>query len=124
MDIEGLGEKIADQLINSGLVRTPADLYKLSVQQLAGLERMGDLSAENLLDAINASKNTSLQKFIFALGIPEVGESTAKDLAKHFGKLERVMEALPEILQYVRILAKLSPTQSMSSFQIVTIKRS
>ncbi|OYZ98946.1 MAG: DNA ligase (NAD(+)) LigA, partial [Polynucleobacter sp. 24-46-87] len=81
MDIEGLGEKIVDQLVDHNLVRTPADLYRLGFTAIANLERMGDKSADNLIQAINQSRNTTLARFIFALGIRHVGETTAKDLA-------------------------------------------
>lgn len=106
MNIDGLGEKLVDQLIDSGLVKTPADLYHLRAEQLVGLDRMGDLSAENLLKAIRNSKSPTLARFIFALGIPEVGEGTAKDLAKNMGSLSRLREALPEVLQYVPNVGK------------------
>jgi DNA ligase (NAD+) len=98
MSIDGLGEKLVDQLIESGLVKTPADLYILQFEQLVALDRMGELSAQNLLKAIQQSKSSTLARFIFALGIPEVGEGTAKDLAKYIGSLDRLREALPEIL--------------------------
>jgi len=101
MNIDGLGEKIVDQLVDASLVRTPADLYHLNLQQLIQIERMGEISASNLLNAIEISKKTSLPRFIFALGIPEVGEGTAKDLANYLGSLDRVMKAFPEILEYV-----------------------
>ena len=101
MNIDGLGEKIVDQLVDSSFVKTPADLYHLNMQQLIQIERMGELSANNLLSAIEKSKKTSLLRFIFALGIPEVGEGTAKDLASYLGSLDRVMKALPEILEYI-----------------------
>lgn len=106
MDIEGLGEKLVDQLTDKNLVITPADIYTLKIEQLVNLERMGELSARNLIAAIKRSKHTSLQRFIFALGIPEVGESTAKDLANNFGSLEKIMNAYPEILQYVPDVGK------------------
>lgn len=93
MDIEGLGDKLVDQLIDTGMVRTPADLYKLQQDDLAGLERMGEKSARNLLSAIESSKQRGLSRFIFSLGIRHVGESTAKDLARHFGSLEALREA-------------------------------
>ncbi|MBK6402954.1 MAG: NAD-dependent DNA ligase LigA [Rhodocyclaceae bacterium] len=93
MDIEGLGEKLVDQLVDGDLVRTPVDLYRLDPERLAGLERMGGKSANNLLAAIERSKAPSLARFIFALGIRNVGESTAKDLARHFGSLEALMVA-------------------------------
>ena len=93
MDIEGLGEKVVDQLVEQGIVRTPADLYKLGVAKLAALDRMADKSAGNLVAAIDASRATTLNRFIFALGIRHVGEATAKDLARHFGKLDGLMAA-------------------------------
>lgn len=102
MDIEGLGDKLVDQLVDRGLVRTPADLYGLTLEALAGLERMAEKSAANLLAAIEASKATTLARFIFALGIRNVGETTAKDLAKHFGSLDRLIEATEDELLAVR----------------------
>jgi len=93
MDIEGLGDKIVDQLVDSGLIRTLPELYKLGVAKLAALERMADKSAQNLVDALEKSKRTTLARFLFALGIRHVGETTAKDLAKHFGAIDRVMNA-------------------------------
>jgi DNA ligase (NAD+) len=93
MDIDGLGEKLVDQLVESDIVRTPADLYKLDLNALACLERMGEKSAANLLGAIEASRSTTLARFIFALGIRNVGEATAKDLANHFGNIEALMAA-------------------------------
>jgi DNA ligase (NAD+) len=88
MDIEGLGDKLVDQLVDSGVVHTPADLYKLGVVALAELERMADKSAANVVAAINRSRKTTLARFIYALGIRHVGETTAKDLARHFGSLD------------------------------------
>ncbi len=93
LDIEGLGDKLVEQLVDGGVVRTPADLYKLGMSALVGLERMAEKSAANLLAAIEASKQTTLARFIYALGIRNVGEATAKDLARHFGSLQRVLEA-------------------------------
>ena len=93
MDIEGLGEKIVDQLVDQGLVRTPADLYSLGVDQLAALERMGKKSAHNLLDQIERSRSASLSRFIYALGIRHVGERTARDLALHFGSVDALRAA-------------------------------
>ena len=93
MDIEGLGDRLVDQLVDGGLVRTPADLYLLDPERLAGLERMGEKSARNLLAAIDNSRAPMLARFIFALGIRNVGEATAKDLARHFGSLEALMAA-------------------------------
>ena len=99
MDIEGLGYKLVDQLVDGGLVRTPADLYKLGVSSLAGLERMAEKSADNLHKAIEKSKKTTLPRFIYALGIRNVGEVTAKDLARHFGTLDALLDASAEQLQ-------------------------
>ncbi|CAN7364153.1 NAD-dependent DNA ligase LigA [Cupriavidus necator] len=93
MDIEGLGDKLVEQLVDQGIVRTPADLFKLGVAKLAALERMADKSAANLVAAIDASRETTMNRFIFALGIRHVGEATAKDLARHFGKLDALMAA-------------------------------
>ncbi|HEY3645450.1 MAG TPA: NAD-dependent DNA ligase LigA [Gammaproteobacteria bacterium] len=93
MDIEGFGDKIIDQLVEKELISTPADIYKLGMQTLADLERMGEKSAQNLVDAIEKSKTTSLSRFLYAIGIPDVGETTAADLARHFGELESLEEA-------------------------------
>jgi len=93
MDIEGLGDKIVDQLVDADLVKTPADIYALTVEKLSQLERMGERSAQNLCEAIEKSKQTTLARFIFGLGIRNVGESTAKDLARHFGKIETLLVA-------------------------------
>jgi DNA ligase (NAD+) len=98
LDIEGLGDKIVDQLVDGGVVRTLPDLYKLGVASLAQLERMADKSAANLVAAIEASKRTTLARFVYALGIRHVGETTAKDLARHFGSLDRLMDASIEQL--------------------------
>ncbi len=101
MDIEGLGDKLVDQLVEAGLVHTPADLYALTVDQLAGLERMGEKSAQNLVAAIAGSRQTTLARFIFALGIRNVGEATARDLAKYFGGLDSLLAADVAALQSV-----------------------
>ena len=93
MDIEGLGDKLVDQLVDAAIVRTPADLYKLGLMALSNLERMGEKSAQNLLAAIEKSRRTTLARFVFALGIRNVGEATAKDLARHFGSLDRLLAA-------------------------------
>ncbi|NYH98780.1 NAD-dependent DNA ligase LigA [Cupriavidus plantarum] len=93
MDIEGLGDKLVEQLVDQGIVRTPADLYKLGVMKLSALDRMAEKSAANIVAAIDGSRTPALNRFIFALGIRHVGESTAKDLAKHFGRLQAVMDA-------------------------------
>lgn len=101
MDIDGLGEKIVDQLLTSGMVRSPADLYKLSVEQLASLERLGEKSAKNLVTAIEKSKRTTLSRFLYAIGIRDVGEATAAALANHFGSLEALQEADEAAIQEV-----------------------
>ncbi len=89
LDIEGLGEKLVDQLVDGGLVRTPADIYRARRRaDLAALERMADKSAANVVAAIDKSKTTTLARFIYALGIRHVGEATAQDLARHFGGLD------------------------------------
>jgi DNA ligase (NAD+) len=102
MDIEGLGEKIVDQLVDNKLVRTPADLYRLGFTAVANLERMGEKSADNLIQAINQSRTTTLARFIFALGIRHVGETTAKDLANHYQNMHALMDAAGEDLLTVR----------------------
>jgi DNA ligase (NAD+) len=93
MDIEGLGDKLVEQLVDEGLVTSVAGLYRLRREQLLALERMGEKSADNLLDALERSKRTSLPRFIFALGIREVGEATALALARHFGNWEDLAAA-------------------------------
>jgi DNA ligase (NAD+) len=93
LDIEGLGDKLVDQLVDGKVVRTPADLYKLGVAGLAELERMAEKSAANVVAAIDKSRRTTLARFIYALGIRHVGETTAKDLARHFGSLDALLDA-------------------------------
>jgi len=93
MDIEGLGDKLVDQLVDGGIVHTPADVYALDAPRLAALERMADKSATNVVSAIEKSKSTTLARFIYALGIRHVGEATARDLARHFGALDALMDA-------------------------------
>jgi DNA ligase (NAD+) len=93
MDIEGLGDKLVDQLVDAGLIRTLPELYTLGLGKLCALDRMGDKSAANLLAGLEASKRTTLARFLFALGIRHIGETTAKDLARHFGSLDRIIEA-------------------------------
>jgi DNA ligase (NAD+) len=101
MDIEGLGDKLVDQLVDDELIHDVADLYSLSHEQIAGLERMGEKSAANLIDALEKSKRTTLPRFLFALGIREVGEATALTLTKHFTILEAIKAASEEELQQV-----------------------
>lgn len=102
LDIDGLGEKIIDQLVEQNLVRTPADLFNLGFATLAELDRMAEKSAQNLLDSLEKAKSTTLARFIYALGIRQVGESTAKDLAKYFGSLDPIMDASIEQLLEVK----------------------
>lgn len=98
MDIEGLGDKLVDQLVDGGIVRTLPDLFKLGVTALTALERMGDKSAANLVEGLAKARTTTLARFLFGLGIRHVGETTAKDLAKHFGSLDRIVDASEERL--------------------------
>ena len=93
LDIENLGEKLVDQLVDQGLVSTLPDLYRLTLTQLSALERMAEKSASNLLDGLEKSKSTTLARFIFGLGIRHVGETTAKELARHFGTLDALIGA-------------------------------
>jgi len=93
LDIEGLGDKLVDQLVDAELVHTPADIYKLEVDDLVKLERMAEKSAANVIAAIEGSKATTLARFIYALGIRHVGETTAKDLARHFGAIDALLAA-------------------------------
>lgn len=101
MDIEGLGEKSVEQLVDEGLVSSPADLYTLSFEQVVELEGFAEVSSNKLLQAIEDSKQPTLARFIYALGIPDVGEETAKVLARSLGSLQRVGEALPQVLTYL-----------------------
>lgn len=101
MDIEGLGDKLVDQLVDTGQVNTLADLYRLQLDSVARMDRMADKSALNLLEALEKSKQTTLGRFLFALGIRHVGEATAKELAKHFGQLAAIMAASEEALLQV-----------------------
>src|SRR5690606_15677629 len=98
---EGLGEKLVDQLVERGLVKTLADLFLLTQDSLMTLERMGEKSASNLLESIDKSRRPGLDKFLYALGIRHVGEATARDLAAYFGTLAAVMEAGEEALLQV-----------------------
>ena len=98
MDVEGLGDRLVEQLVDGGVIRALPDLYQLGVAQLAALERMADKSAANLVASLEKSKRTTLARFLYALGIRHVGETTAKDLARHFGSLERVLQASLEQL--------------------------
>jgi len=101
MDIEGLGDKLVEQLVEKDFIDSIADLYDLSLEQLAGLDRMADKSARNLLDALDKTRSTTLARFIYALGIREVGEATAEALAGYFGDIEALMDVDVETLQQV-----------------------
>jgi len=101
MDIDGLGDKIVEQLVDKGLIRSPADLYCLTFDQVVALEGFAEVSSRNLLKSIDASRTPTLARFIYALGIPDVGEETAKLLARALGSLERVARALPDVLVYL-----------------------
>ncbi len=101
MDVDGLGDKLVDQLVDAGHVKTLADLYHLQLQTLSGMDRMAEKSALNLLEALEKSKTTTLGRFLFSLGIRHVGEATAKELARHFGQLDAVMAASEDALLQV-----------------------
>ena len=101
MDVDGLGEKIIEQLVESGRVESPDDLYRLTAEELAALDRMGEKSADNLVAALEKSKETTLDRFLYALGIREVGEATAVNLARYFGDLDALMAADEEALEQV-----------------------
>jgi DNA ligase (NAD+) len=101
VEVDGLGEKLVDQMVEAGIVRTLPDLYKLGFTALSELERMADKSAQNILVALQTSKQTTLPRFLFGLGIRHVGEATAKALVKHFGKLDGIMDASLEQLAQV-----------------------
>jgi DNA ligase (NAD+) len=115
MDVEGLGEKLVDQLVDNDIVKTPADIYKLGTGALAGLERMAEKSAANVSAAIEGSKRTTLARFIYALGIRNVGEATARDLAQHFGSMEEIISADIETLQQVPAIGPVV-AQSIAEF--------
>jgi DNA ligase (NAD+) len=101
LDIEGLGDKLIEQLVERERLKSPADIYTLTAAELAQLERMGEKSAQNLIAAIEKSKRTSLPRLLFGLGIREVGEATALALARHFRTLERLMSADAALIQQV-----------------------
>jgi len=117
MDIDGLGEKIVDQLLTTGLVHSPADLYKLTVEQFANLERLGEKSAKNLVDALTKSKKTTLSRFLYALGIRDVGEATAGALASHFGSIEALQEANEVAIQEVQDVGPVVAAHVYTFFQ-------
>jgi len=117
LDIDGLGDKLVDQLSDQGLIHDVADLFKLTQAQLAGLERMGDKSAANLIAALEKSKQTTLAKFLYALGIREVGETTAQTLANHFLTLEAVASAETDLLQQVSDIGPIVAAHVHAFFQ-------
>lgn len=119
MDIDGLGDKLCEQLVATGAVKTQADLYKLDVPKLMELERLGDKSAQNLVDALERSKKTTLRRFIYALGIPQVGEATAKALAEHFREVPKLLAADVETLQAVR---DVGPEVAKSIFEFFALE--
>ncbi|KAA8668607.1 MULTISPECIES: NAD-dependent DNA ligase LigA [Pantoea] len=106
MDVDGMGDKIIDQLVEKEYVKTPADLFRLTAGKLTGLDRMGPKSAQNVVDALEKAKFTTLPRFLYALGIREVGEATAANLANHFGELEKVMNADLDALIAVQDVGK------------------
>jgi len=114
MNIDGLGEKIIDQLMDSNLLNQPSDFYRLKKEQLLSLERFAEKSADNLIKSIENSKNTSMARFIYALGIRNVGEATANDLANHFGNLNKIKQASLDQLIEVR---DIGPTVAESIFK-------
>jgi DNA ligase (NAD+) len=101
MDVDGLGDKLVDQLVDTAQVNTLADLYHLKLDRLANMDRMAEKSAVNLLEALEKSKTTTLGRFLFSLGIRHVGEATAKELARHFGQLDAIMAASEDALLQV-----------------------
>ncbi|WP_084383546.1 NAD-dependent DNA ligase LigA [Hydrogenophaga flava] len=115
VDIEGLGDKLVEQLVDADVVKTLPDLYRMGLMALANLDRMAEKSAQNVLDALEKSKHTTLPRFLFGLGIRHVGEATAKDLARHFGSLDAIMDASEEQLLEVN---DVGPTvaQSLRTF--------
>lgn len=115
VEVEGLGEKLVDQLVDGNVIRILPDLYRLGLTSLASLDRMADKSAQNILQALEKSKQTTLPRFLFGLGIRHVGEATAKELARHFGSLDAIMDAsLEQLLQ----VSDVGPTvaQSLRTF--------
>ncbi|MBW0170720.1 MAG: NAD-dependent DNA ligase LigA [Hydrogenophaga sp.] len=101
VEVEGLGDKLVEQLVDTGVVKTLPDVYRLGFTALAGLDRMAEKSAKNIVEALEKSKRTTLPRFLFGLGIRHVGEATAKELARHFGQLDRIMDASVEALSEV-----------------------
>ena len=117
MDIEGLGDKIIDQLIDRNMVQDPADLYALTVEQLATMERLAQKSAQNLVDALARSKDTTLARFLYALGIGQVGETTAQQLATSFGSLDAIMSASADELIEVQDIGPIVAESILTFFR-------
>ncbi|BCO27604.1 DNA ligase [Rhodoferax lithotrophicus] len=115
VEVEGLGDKLVDQMVDAGIIHTLPDLYKLGFTALANLDRMADKSAQNIVDALEKSKHTTLPRFLFGLGIRHVGEATAKELARHFGKLDAIMAASEEQLLEVTDIGPIV-AQSLRTF--------
>ena len=115
LDIDGLGRKIIQQLVDKGMVRDVSDLYALTRDDLMQLEGFAELSTSNLLKSIQKSKQTTLRRFLYGLGVPHTGQVAARDLADHFGSLERIMEADKEELQAIRGIGK-EMAQAISGF--------
>jgi DNA ligase (NAD+) len=115
VEIEGLGDKLVEQLVDAGVVKTLPDLYKLGLTALVTLERMAEKSAQNIVDALEKSKQTTLPRFLFGLGIRHVGEATAKEMARHFGQLDRIMDATEEQLLEVNDVGPIV-AQSLRTF--------
>jgi DNA ligase (NAD+) len=116
VEVEGLGDKLVEQLVDANVIRTLPDLYKLGLAALASLDRMADKSATNLLEALEKSKHTTLPRFLFGLGIRHVGEATAKELARHFGQLDAIMDATPEQLLQVADVGPIVATSLRTFF--------
>jgi DNA ligase (NAD+) len=115
VEVEGLGDKLVEQLVDANVIRTLPDLYKLGLVSLASLDRMAEKSASNLLEALQKSKHTTLPRFLFGLGIRHVGEATAKELARHFGKLDAIMDASVDQLLLVTDIGPIV-AQSLRTF--------
>jgi DNA ligase (NAD+) len=116
MNIEGIGDKLTEQLVDAGLVGDISDLYRLDLATLASLDRMGERSAANILAELERSKSTTLERFLFALGMRDIGESTAKALARHFGSLDRIVEASQRLAPYFADPATLKQTETRKAF--------
>ncbi|MEX1199636.1 MAG: NAD-dependent DNA ligase LigA [Methylophaga sp.] len=117
MDIDGLGDKLVEQLVDAELVKDPADLFQLTAEQLAGLERMGDKSAENLVNALQAAKHTRFARFLYALGIREVGEATARALSLHFVDLNKLKAATEQQLLEIEDVGPIVAQHIVTFFQ-------